>query len=58
MQLIDKIRLTTIPIGFCVLSRLISTASSTTKFIKGSKPRNIPFTTRLPFSLTVDRMTG
>lgn len=40
------------PIGTCWLRLLISTASSMTRFMKGSKPRRMPFICRAPFSLT------
>ena len=43
-------RITTIPILFCCPLVAISTHSSITRFIKGSNPRNIPWTCLPPFN--------
>ena len=43
-------RITTMPILFACWAPCISTASSITKFMNGSKPRRIPWIERFPFN--------
>lgn len=50
--------LTTMPMLFCCPPCAISTHSSMTRFMKGSKPRRMPCTWRPPFSFTARNALG